>query len=133
MSTSKDATKTREATKANVGVGVSGPPSFIRYTLTDDELRGAKAAAESLDNVEEVIDQLVGEGYKFSVSTDNYGGGIQCFITPTKRDHPNGGFTLSARAPTLTLALGVLAYKHYTIFSQSWPKDTAGAKGAPWA
>lgn len=97
-------------------------PAFVKYNLSEDERDQAKFAAETLTDVGEIVDQLIGEGYKFSASHDNYGGGVQVFITPQKPDSVNAGFTLSARGPSLVLAVGVLAWKHFTLFARDWPK-----------
>lgn len=98
-------------------------PSFVKYNLTDDERDQAKNAAETLQDVGEIVAQFVDDGYKFSASHDNYGGGTQVFITPQKPDSVNAGWTLSARGPSLVLAVGVLAWKHYTLFGREWPKN----------
>lgn len=118
----KNATETTKNGKSNEKAG-DRMPSFVKYNLSDDERDQAKNAAETLADVGEIVAQLIDEGYKFSASHDNYGGGTQVFITPQKPDSVNAGWTLSARGPSLVLAVGVLAWKHFTLFSRDWPKD----------
>jgi len=110
----------------------SGPPQFIQYRLNEQEMEQAKNAAETYSDLGEIVAQFIEEGYKFSASHDNYGGGTQCFITPSEKDRPNSGFTLSARAPTLIAAVAVLCWKHYTLFSQEWPQDVQPNRGGGW-
>jgi len=111
-----------------------GRPSaqFIKYRLTEKELDAARDARPQDAELVGIVQQLTAEGYKFSASYDSYGGGIQVFITPTSPDSPNAGFTLSARAPDLLSAVGVLLYKHYTLFSQEWPADIPDQKTPAW-
>jgi hypothetical protein len=100
--------------------------------MSPEEVAQARGAAEAVGDIEEIFDQLIGEGYKVSCSHDNYGGGVQVFLTPVVKDSPNWGWTLTGRAPTLALATGIVAFKHYTLFAQTWPKDTEGGKGEAW-
>jgi len=109
-----------------------GPPRFIKTRLTDIQLEAAKAAADSYSDVGEIVSQMIDEGYKFSASHDNWGGGVQVFMTTSDPENLNFHYTLSARAPTLIAAVAVLCYKHYTLFAQDWPKDDDGNKGPNW-
>jgi len=118
---SKNAIETTKTDKKTANGG-DRMPSFVKYNLSDDERDQARNAAETLQDVGEIVAQLIDEGYKFSASHDNYGGGTQVFITPQKPDSVNAGWTLSARGPSLVLAIGVLAWKHFTLFSRDWPK-----------
>lgn len=111
---------------------VYGPPQFIKTRLTDIQLEAAKAAADNYSDVGEIVSQMIDEGYKFSASHDGWGGGVQVFMTTGDEDNVNFRYTLSARAPTLIAAVAVLCYKHYTLFSQNWPKDDDGNKGPNW-
>lgn len=121
MATKNATEKTKNGSEtAKVGGNM---PSFVKYNLSEDERDQAKNAADTLQDVGEIVAQFIDEGYKFSASHDNYGGGTQVFITPQKPDSVNAGWTLSARGPSLVLAVGVLAWKHFTLFSRDWPKD----------
>lgn len=112
--------------------GVKAPPQFVKYRMTDEEIKDAQNTVDGLQDVLEIIAQFCDLGYKFSASHDDYGGGTQCFLTPSKTDNPNYGWTLSARGPSLVSAFAVLVYKHFTLFNQEWPKDSAPARGASW-
>jgi hypothetical protein len=132
MTTSKSATKEPKSTTGNGSRGVSGPPSFVKYRLSDDEMAQAREAATTLSDVGEIFTQMISEGYKLSASHDGYGGGVQVFMTPTDPEGENAGWTLTARAPFLLQAVGVLAWKHYTLFSQKWPKVATETKTGAW-
>jgi hypothetical protein len=108
------------------------PPQFIKRRLTDKELEAAKAAADTYNDVGEIFMQMIDEGYKVSASHDGWGGGVQVFMTTADEESPNFGYTLSARGPNLIAAVAVICYKHYSLFSQDWPKDDDGNKGPNW-
>ncbi len=118
--------------KKQEGSGVRTPPQFVKYRMSDEEIKAAQDTVDDLGDVFEVIAQLCDFGYKFSASHDDYGGGTQCFLTPTKEDNENWGWTLSARGPSLVAAFAVLIYKHFTLFNQEWPKEQAPARGQSW-
>jgi len=128
---SKNATKT---TENNVTSGASGDnrPQFVQYRLNEGEMEQARNAAETFSDVAEILSQFVEEGYKFSCSRDTYGGGVQVFLTPVKRESVNGGLSLTARAPNLIAATAVLCWKHYTLFAQVWPRENVSSGGSTW-
>lgn len=132
MSASKDETNTTRTSGKPADSGVKGPPQFIQYRLSDEELAQAHNAAENFADVVEIFDQMIGEGYKLSASYDAYGGGTQVFMTPSNKGNVNAGYTLTARAPSLTAAVAVLCWKHYTLFAQDWPKEPDSRKGTGW-
>jgi hypothetical protein len=132
MNTTKNKTSTKNSNGANVHSGGNPPPMFVKYRLTEAELSQARNACVGLADIGGIITQFIDEGYKFSAGVDNYGGGMQAFITPNAKCPDNQGWTLSARAPDLLLAVGMLAFKHYTLFGQNWPKDVPERKGETW-
>jgi len=130
---SKNETNKTKSDNQNVESGVrNGPPKFVKYRLSESEMEQAHNVANSPIDVVDIVRQFIDEGYKVSCSHDSYGGGTQVFITPSSGDNPNAGWTLSARAPTLNLAVGVLAFKHYTLFGQDWPKEAVVSGGGSW-
>lgn len=122
IKTSKNETKTGKTSAAN---GDRRAPQFVQYRLSNEQLAMARNAAETFSDVAGIISQLVDEGYKFSIAVDKYGGGVQAFITPCGDGTLNWGWTLTARAPGLIEAVALIAWKHYTLFEQVWPKDAA--------
>jgi len=122
----------KKSTNDNASYGGKAPPQFIKRRLTDAEMDQAKAAADTFSDVGEIFTQMIAEGYKVSASHDEWGGGTQVFMTPFNQESPNLGFTLSARGPNLIAAIAVLAWKHYTLFSQDWPKTLDEVRGPSW-
>ncbi len=108
------------------------PPQFIKYRLTDEELETAKEIELDPEDLAEFMVDVILERYKFSCSFDNWGGGVQCFLTPGDSENANFGYTLSARAPNLLSAVGLLRFKHINLFSGIWPKEAAPGQGNPW-
>jgi len=133
MSPSKNATKETKTSGQNGASGVSNArPNFVRYRLTEAEIAQARNACLELGDLAAVIEQFIEEGYKFSASKDTYGGGIQTFLTPQKSDNANWGWSLTSRAPDVRLAVGMLAFKHYTLFDGVWPQEAPANKGETW-
>jgi len=132
MSASRSETSGTNGKQSSERGGASGPPQFIQYRLSDAEMEQAKNAADTYSDIGEIFTQLIDEGYKVSASHDNYGGGVQVFLTPGSQKIDNWGYTLTARAPTLLAAVAVLAWKHYTLFTCDWPKGASERKGSGW-
>jgi hypothetical protein len=132
MSTSKSKTIVTQQSTPNGANGANVRPEFVKYRLTEKELAQARAACASPLDLGAIIGNFVDEGYKISIGHDNYGGGFQAFATSAVKDGPNFGWTLTARAPDVEQALGMLAYKHFTLFNRQWPKEVAVNKGETW-
>jgi len=132
MSTSKNSTKETKSESPSAVPGVRTPPAFIHYALSDSELSEAQAFASEVRDITLTVQQFVSEGYKFSTSFDKYGGRVQFFIPPAVPENVNAGFTLSSRAPNLTAAVGVLAFKHYSLFQEVWPLIPNQPQGKSW-
>lgn len=120
-------------TEKSAGGGAKSPPQFIKYRLSDEELETYQTSEVMVsDDVFVFVMDCVDQRLKFSVSHDNYGGGVQAFLTPSEADDPNYGYTLSARAPNLLSAIGLLRFKHENLFKGIWPKDQQPASGSRW-
>jgi len=132
MSASENGKSETKASGRSGGGGGSAPPQFIQYRLSDEEMDQAKNAADTYSDIGEIFTQLIDEGYKVSASHDNYGGGVQVFLTPQLPKMDNWGYTLTGRAPTLLAAVAVIAWKHYTLFTCDWPKGASDRKGGSW-
>lgn len=63
---------------------------------------------------------LVREGYKVSVSWDDYSNCVQCFLIAHAESLPNHPYILTARANDLSKALASLVYKHTNVFAGVW-------------
>lgn len=118
--------------KSSAENGVRQIPQFIKYRMSEDEM-ASYMSNETIDEngIFTFMCDCIDKRLKFSASYDSYGGGCQAFLTPGAEDDPNYGYTLSARAPDLTNAIGLLKYKHFTLFGGIWPKETE-AKGSAW-
>jgi hypothetical protein len=116
----------------NVDNGAKQPPQFVKFRMSEEQIKQAQDTVDGLSDVMAIIGEFCDAGYKFSASHDDYGGGTQVFLTPSKSDNPNFGWTLSARGPSLVAAFAVLVYKHFTLFDQNWPKDQQAPRGESW-
>lgn len=118
--------------KNSDGVGDRTIPQFVKYRMSEDEMADYMSN-QTIDEegIFTFMSEMVEQKIKFSCSYDPYGGGCQAFLTPSQPEDPNIGFTLSARAPDLTNAIGLLQYKHTVLFKRVWPKDHQQS-GSSW-
>lgn len=108
------------------------PARFVRGELSQEEKDHCKRQAWKPDEVLEQIDQLLPEGYKFTVSWDSGNDCYGAWLVASREGHRHSGFILSGRGPTVLAALAVLLYKHYTKFDGQWPIDDAAGKLDAW-
>jgi hypothetical protein len=118
--------------KTSAANGAKQMPQFIKYRMTDEEM-GDYMGNQTMDEdgIYNFLSDCVKMKMKFSLSYDNFGGGVQAFLTPSAEDDPNLGYTLSARAPDVFNAIGLLHYKHFVLFKRDWPKETE-PRGSVW-
>jgi len=79
------------------------------------------------------LDNLVEQGYKFSLSRDRRADCIGCYITAPRESDDEPVRCLSARAPTVAASIMVLLYKHYEMLQEDWT-GAVGKDGVidPW-
>lgn len=66
------------------------------------------------------FDVLANNGYKISVSYDDYHEGVSATLYCTQQKMPWAGYTLSAWAADAESAILLLFYKHYVICQEEW-------------
>lgn len=110
MSTSKKPSKS----PANYQV------QFVQCELDKATKEQVKNWDPKLEATMDIIDRMVVDGYKISVSPDKYHDCVGCFATINDRDHPHFGLCLSARGPNFLQAMKVLAFKHSQVLDGDW-------------
>lgn len=108
------------------------PAKFVRGELSQEEKDHCKRQDWQPSEVLEQIDQLLPEGYKFTVSWDKGNDCYGAWLVAPREGHRHSGFILSGRGPTVLASLAVLLYKHYTKFDGQWPIDDDAAKLDAW-
>lgn len=94
---------------------------FVPCDLTKDLKEAGKVwVAQHADDLSSNTEKLVDNGYKVSFSFDRVHDCFQASATCTDAENADYGFCLTARAPELWSALGLLMYKHYVVLDCDW-------------
>lgn len=88
---------------------------------------------ENREALGEKSEALVTDGYKISLSMDRIHDCFQASATCTDSESEDYGFCLTARAPDVWSALGVLLFKHYVVLEGDWAsREATATKGDKW-
>jgi len=88
---------------------------FIDLPLSAEDKGRLRGAELPPDDLLGVIDVLVQQGYKLSVTYDSAHGAVVASVTGVGGVCPNKGYTLSARSSAIPMALTVLWYKCHVL------------------
>lgn len=104
--------------------------TFLRWQMTTDQKNTWKKVQEKTPFAHvDMLDDLIGQGYKISVSFDEKNDTYNCTITCPKTLNmtDNAGYAFSTRAKTALEAMDMGLYKHYVLCDkQQWDTDEAG-------
>jgi hypothetical protein len=108
---------------------------FISCDLSKDlKEQGKVWVAQHTDDLGAKVEALATDGYKISMSADRIHDCFQASATCTDAENADYGFCLTARAPDIWSALGMLLYKHYVVLEGEWASREATASSADkWA
>lgn len=93
---------------------------FVDIPLGEDDFEQIEKAFPDIETTDEAIAELLGEGYRVSLS---YNAGNDAFIasvTCKNADDPNNGKTFNAFAGSWVEALQCALYKHYVKARKNW-------------
>jgi len=107
-------------------------PKFVSCELTDAERDKCKNNLVEPNELLETVSDLVGNGYKITVSYDNRSDCVSAFLTGTPGQRTNKGLALSSRAPDAQGALTVLFFKHFEKLKENWADNESQAKKSAW-
>lgn len=80
-----------------------------------------------------LLEKIVGDGYKFSVSLDRFHDCFSSSLTCTDPDNSNIGWCLSGRAPDAWSAVGMVLYKHLVVLDGVWDtREPSGDRDDKW-
>lgn len=103
---------------------------FINYDLdASDKVRFKEWLGSKTFGFGDTIDKLLESGYTLSVKPDSYHSCVAAYIQPLHEDNPNFGFILSGRSGSGTMAVCGALFRHYVLFEEQWPTDTARRGG----
>lgn len=85
---------------------------FVDIPLNDTDKEYLKGMSREADDLLGILEALVQEGYKLSISPDFEHNSVIASATGRIPGSPNEGRSLSARGPDLAGAINALWYKH---------------------
>lgn len=101
---------------------------FVAIPLLADQKDSFIAwAEEASGDVETWVAQLIGTGYKISLTLDSVNNCVICTATCREERSPNNGLAMSSRSADWLEALLLTVYKTLVLYpekSGGWPKNT---------
>ena len=91
---------TKKSTKKPANNPSNGFKGFININLTDDDKATIKATSLTPEQLMDLLDGFIDDGYKFTFSYDDYSRCYQCIGTHKDSEHPDYGVLLSGRGST---------------------------------
>lgn len=98
---------------------------FVNYNLSEaDKAKFHEFWRQSnTDNWGQYLNQLIDNGYKISLSYDNYNTAYSATMMCMKVGHPDQGWCLSGKGPDITTAIEVLFFKHFDLLKEKWVEN----------
>lgn len=93
---------------------------FIDVQLDEKGREKLKAWYASLTDQETLVDELLSEGYKITMSWDTRNQCYSAFLVPSSEKSPNWGMILTARSGNWYRAVVALYYKHKLMLKGDW-------------
>lgn len=98
--------------------------AFANVDIPDSRMNEAAAIIKDADKTVDRISELVGLGYKLSVSYNASNDTFTATLTGAYADLPNAGMSLSGYAKDWVMALGAVCYKHFEMCDGKWTEKT---------
>ena len=107
---------------------------YHKVNLTNEDATAFEAWKEHQDVTWTDFDVLANDGYKFSVSWDDYHEGVSASLYCTAAKMEWAGYTLTAWAGDTHSAILLLFFKHFVMCQQKWEiaKDRSEKQGLPY-
>lgn len=94
--------------------------TFIQCELDKAQKDLLKAREVDVDALWGALEDLIDDGYKFSISRDDRNDCTAAFLSSPAGDDGKRKYTLSARGPGAVNALQALCYKHFEVLAGEW-------------
>jgi len=98
---------------------------WIDFTLTDEQQAQMKAELKDWKSIAPLLEEMVDEGYKFSISYDAFNTCLACFVSPGPNDIQNAGCVLAGRGKSVFSAVRGAIYRHLFVFEKIWRETSA--------
>jgi len=97
-----------------------GEWQFVRHQMTRDEKAAFREWQLTGEELVQMLDRLIDDGYKLSVSSDDYNKCNQATLTCKNEKSDDYGYILPGRASSAFDALKVVLYKHFVLLTGGW-------------
>lgn len=100
---------------------------WVNYKLSDEDKTQFALWQPEDDDVAAAIVQMVDGGYRFTLGYDKFKSSMSVTCIAPAEDSPNAGKGFSTFARSWEKVWALVAFKHYTLFQQTWPEPAAPA------
>lgn len=102
---------------------------FIEYDLTSNDKEVLRSEYTEQDFGYDLVDDLIGQGYKYSCSWSDASSCFIASLTDKRQDSHFSNTSLSGRGASVTQARMACLFRHYVVASEDWSiLDTGGGK-----
>ena len=108
---------------------ISDWKGFKDFKLTAEQLEGFASFDVDDDDLMDLIQTVLAEGYKLTLTYNGQSDTYNCALTCNAEKHKNQGYTMSAFAHSAYTAMKLLMYKHAVLLEGDWDKIPAPQKG----
>jgi len=98
---------------------------WIDFVLSDEQTAHMKGEFKDWKAIAPLMEEMVGDGYKLSISYDAFNSCLACFVTPGPNDVQNLGCVLAGRGKSVFSAVRGAIYRHVFIFEKVWRETSA--------
>ena len=102
--------------------------TFINLELTQEEKAALTQFCTTFDELDDLWEQMIDDGYKITAKYDDYSSCYAAFAFPAD-DAPVSGHILTGRGRHPSRALRQLFFKHFVVLEKDW----LGAANSPSA
>lgn len=94
--------------------------TFVNWSLNAEQKAACKGWNLSMEDFDSCYAKLIEEGYKVTVSYDNFRGCYTASIVPTKDGRYNQGYILTGKGSTPMKAVKQVLYIHFHVMNGEW-------------
>jgi len=97
-----------------------GDAKFIQYELDAEQQKACKAWEADEALVFSMVEEMISDGYKFTIKYDTYGDCYGCFVFAADDHATNGGTILTGRGNSAWKSVKQALWKHHVALSGDW-------------
>lgn len=103
----------------------AGYKGYVPVYIDDDTKKAIKAKLGTPKDLLLRLEKYLEDGYKFTLSWDDYNSCISASLFDTDSKRPTGGYILSAKHVDMVVALTTLVHLHEIVYPDGWDVERA--------